>query len=113
MSGKRVDVSAREPGDGLPCCTALGTLACSGVAFLLDSYSFETGTWRWGETPLNNLFIPLVLAPPFFVYLLSKLRELAIALPRAQHRRVDRRADLVPQQARLHHPCRRLSGTRQ
>ncbi|BCH23518.1 GGDEF domain-containing protein [Mesorhizobium sp. L-8-10] len=57
----------------------LGTLCCIAVAFAIDSYSFETGTWRWGEKPLNNLIIPLILAPPFFFYLLSKQRELAIA----------------------------------
>jgi diguanylate cyclase (GGDEF)-like protein len=59
--------------------TTLGTLACIVVAFAIDSYSFETETWRWGENPWNNLIIPLVLAPPFFFYLLSKLRELAVA----------------------------------
>ena len=78
MFGKRFDLSARSWGR-VALFSALGTLACSCVAFMLDSYSFETGTWRWGETPLNNIFIPLVVAPPFFVYLLSKLRELAIA----------------------------------
>lgn len=59
--------------------SVLGTLCCIAVAFAIDSYSFETGAWRWGSQPLNNVIIPLVLAPPFFVYLLSKLRELAIA----------------------------------
>jgi len=59
--------------------TAFGTLLCIAVAFAIDGYSFETGTWRWGESPWNNLIIPLVLAPPFFFYLLRKLRELAIA----------------------------------
>ena len=78
MFAKRLDLSARGWGRVVLFST-LGTLACSCVAFILDSYSFETGTWRWGETPLNNIFIPLVVAPPFFVYLLSKLRELAIA----------------------------------
>ncbi|MBO6718349.1 MAG: GGDEF domain-containing protein [Rhizobiaceae bacterium] len=58
--------------------TALGTLVCIAVAFAIDSYSFVEG-WRWGDDPLNNLIIPLVLAPPFFYFLLSKLRELAIA----------------------------------
>jgi diguanylate cyclase len=78
MFAKRLDLSARSWGR-VALFSALGTLACSCVAFMLDSYSFETGTWRWGEKPLNNIFIPLVVAPPFFVYLLSKLRELAIA----------------------------------
>lgn len=58
---------------------ALGTLCCIVVAFAVDSYSWETGGWRWGEQPLNNLIIPLLLAPPFFVYLLNKQRQLAIA----------------------------------
>lgn len=57
----------------------LGTLCCIAVAFAIDSYSFETGTWRWGTQPFNNLIIPLLLAPPFFSYLLAKQRELAIA----------------------------------
>ena len=78
MFGKRLDLSARGWGRVM-LFSASGTLVCSCVLSLLDSYSFETGTWRWGETPLNNIFIPLVVAPPFFVYLLSKLRELAIA----------------------------------
>lgn len=59
--------------------TGLGTLCCIAVAFGIDGYSFETGAWAWGARPLNNLVIPLVLAPPFFFYLLSKLRELAEA----------------------------------
>jgi diguanylate cyclase (GGDEF)-like protein len=59
--------------------TALGTVVCIAVAFVVDSYSFTTGTWRWGSDPINNLLIPLLLAPPFFFILLSKQRELAIA----------------------------------
>ena len=59
--------------------TTLGTVACIIVAFAVDSYSFATRSWRWGERPLNNVIIPLILAPPFFYFLLSKLRELAIA----------------------------------
>lgn len=59
--------------------TALGTIFCIAVAFGIDSYSWQTGTWRWGSNPLNNLVIPLVLAPPIFFFLLSKLRELANA----------------------------------
>jgi diguanylate cyclase (GGDEF)-like protein len=77
VSPLQLDFSAR----GRPrvyLLTVLGTLLCIGVAFLLDSYSLEEG-WRWGEDPINNLIIPLVLAPPFFYLLLSKLRELAIA----------------------------------
>ena len=59
--------------------TALGTAACIAVAFAVDSYSFETGRWRWGSDPLNNLLIPLILAPPFFFVLLDKMRQLAVA----------------------------------
>lgn len=59
--------------------TAVGTCFCIAAAFAIDSYSFETGMWRWGDDPINNLIIPLVLAPPSFFFLLSKLRELSIA----------------------------------
>lgn len=59
--------------------TILGTLLCIGVAFAIDSYSFSTGTWQLAERFLNNLLIPLLLAPPLLFLLLSKLRELAIA----------------------------------
>jgi diguanylate cyclase (GGDEF)-like protein len=59
--------------------TVLGTAFCIVIALFLDSYSFQTGSWRWGTSPWNNVIIPLVLAPPFFFYLLGKLRELAIA----------------------------------
>ncbi|MBX3583335.1 MAG: GGDEF domain-containing protein [Rhizobiaceae bacterium] len=58
--------------------TILGTACCIAVAFAVDSYSFQNG-WQLGPRPLNNLIIPLLLAPPFFFYLLSKLRQLAIA----------------------------------
>ena len=58
--------------------TVLGTAVCIAVAFIVDSYSVEDG-WRWGEAPVNNVLIPLLVAPPFFFYLLSKLRQLAIA----------------------------------
>jgi diguanylate cyclase (GGDEF)-like protein len=75
---KRIDWSAR--GWARVCFfTALGTVFCIAAAFILDSYSISTGEWRWGEKPVNNLIIPLLLAPPFFYYLLSKLRELSIA----------------------------------
>ncbi|MCR5858197.1 GGDEF domain-containing protein [Mesorhizobium sp. J428] len=59
--------------------TIFGTLFCIAAAFAIDSYSFETGTWQLGEKPLNNFIIPLVVAPPIFYFLLSKLRELSIA----------------------------------
>jgi diguanylate cyclase (GGDEF)-like protein len=59
--------------------TAVGTCFCIAVAFAFDSYSMKTNSWTWGARPINNLIIPLLLAPPLFYYLLSKLRELSIA----------------------------------
>jgi diguanylate cyclase len=59
--------------------TVLGTLICIVMAFAIDGYSVESGTWGLGEEPVNNLIIPLVVAPPFFLFLLSKLRELSLA----------------------------------
>ncbi|MFZ2100493.1 MAG: GGDEF domain-containing protein [Oricola sp.] len=59
--------------------TALGTAICIAFAFAFDSYSFATGTWRLGADPVNNFIIPLLIAPPFFFFLLSKMRQLAIA----------------------------------
>lgn len=78
MAFGRLDLSARGKAR-VYVGTILGTLFCIVAAFAIDSYSFETGTWRWGANPINNLVIPLVLAPPFFFFLLSKLRELSIA----------------------------------
>lgn len=78
MSGMRWDWSARGRAR-VYALTALGTFVCICFAFAFDSYSFETGQWRWGTDPTNDLLIPLLIAPPFFYFLLSKLRELAIA----------------------------------
>jgi diguanylate cyclase len=78
MFGKRLDLSARSWGRVI-LFSCIGTFICIFVALAIDSFSFETGSWRWGATPWNNVIIPLVLAPPFFVYLLTKLRELAVA----------------------------------
>lgn len=78
MARQRLDFSAR----GKPrvyLLTAVGTLFCILAAFAIDSYSFDTGVWRWGGEPLKNLVIPLLLAPPLLFLLLSKLRELSIA----------------------------------
>lgn len=58
---------------------ALGTLCCIVLAFTIDSYSVAEERWRIGPTPWNNVIIPLLIAPPFFLYLLSKVRQLAIA----------------------------------
>lgn len=78
MFKRRLDLSPTSWGR-VVVLSALGTLGCIIVAFAIDSYSFETGSWRWGTQPLNNVVIPLVLAPPIIGYLLSKLRELALA----------------------------------
>lgn len=59
--------------------TFVGTCFCIAAAFLIDSYSWTTGVWTWGDRPSNNFVIPVVLAPPLFYYLLSKLRELSLA----------------------------------
>lgn len=59
--------------------TALGTIACISFAFAFDSFSFRTGHWRWGTDPVNDLVIPLIVAPPILLFLLTKLRQLAIA----------------------------------
>ncbi len=59
--------------------TILGTLICIAIAFAVDSFSFATWTWRWGSDPINNLIIPLLVAPPFFFMLLAKMRQLSIA----------------------------------
>ena len=59
--------------------TALGTVACIVLAFTFDSYSFARGEWHWGSDPINDFLIPLAIAPPFFYFLLSKLRQLALA----------------------------------
>ncbi len=95
-----VFVSARVRGKGIPCevtelrdwldlsaggkgrvvvFTILGTLCCIAVALAFDSYSFETGAWALKDRWMNNIVIPLILAPGFFAFLLAKLRELAIA----------------------------------
>ena len=59
--------------------TIVGTLCCIVLAFTIDSYSFAEARWRLGANPINDVIIPLTIAPPFFFYLLSKLRQLAMA----------------------------------
>jgi diguanylate cyclase len=59
--------------------TAMGTAACVALALLIDSYSFVTGEWDLADRWTNNILIPIVVAPPFFYMLLSKVRELALA----------------------------------
>lgn len=78
MSGMRLDWSSRGR-TRVYALSALGTFACILFAFAFDSYSFETGRWHWGTDPVNDLLIPLIIAPPFFLLLLGKVRQLAIA----------------------------------
>ena len=81
MFGKRFDLSARGWGRVVLCLCALGTLVVHPASPSCHrQLSFETGTWRWGEPPRGTtLSFRSCWRPPFFVYLLSKLRELAIA----------------------------------
>lgn len=74
----RIDFSRRGWGR-VVLWTSLGTLFCVVAAFLLDSYSFESGVWAWGTDPIKNLLIPLIIAPPLLFYLTRQQRELAIA----------------------------------
>jgi diguanylate cyclase len=75
---KAFDLSARS-WTRVILLTIVGTLCCIVFAFTFDSYSFEESLWRLGASPKNDVIIPLLIAPPFFFYLLSKLRQLAIA----------------------------------
>ncbi len=59
--------------------TVVGTLACIGIAFAVDGWSSESGRWELPERWHNNLIIPLIVAPPFFLFLLAKLRALSLA----------------------------------
>lgn len=74
----RIDWSARGKAR-VWALMVLGTLVCIAVAFLVDSYDFSAGGFRPGVDPVNNVVIPLLLAPPFFYLLLDKMRQLAIA----------------------------------
>jgi diguanylate cyclase len=75
---KRIDLSATS-WLRIYVLTTLGTLACIVIAFAIDGYSFEAGRWQLPERWFNNLLIPLIVAPPAFFFLLSKLRELSLA----------------------------------
>ena len=59
--------------------TVVGTVICIVFAYTFDNYSFDAGTWKWDLRPNSNLYIPLLLAPPFFFLLLNKTRQLAVA----------------------------------
>ena len=87
--------------------TALGTAFCIAVAYAIDGYSKD---WQWGPGTSNNFVIPLVLAPPFFFYLLSKLRQLALAHQALTILASIGRTDRVPEPACLHVAGRGLSA---
>ena len=78
MRRLRFDLSARG-WNRVFFLTICGTLFCIGISFFVDGYSFRHNKWQLGSDPLNDLVIPLLLAPPFFSYLLCKQRELANA----------------------------------
>lgn len=73
-----VDLSAKGKGR-VAVFTVLGTLCCVAIALFVDSFSFSTGVFALKDRWTNNILIPLIIAPPFFVFLLVKLRQLAIA----------------------------------
>ncbi len=58
--------------------TVLGTAICVALALTIDSYTIAGG-WQFTAGWANNIIIPIVVAPPFFLFLLSKLRELSLA----------------------------------
>lgn len=64
--------------------TALGTVVCIIVALCFDSLSLRDMRWEWGPRPWNNVLVPLVLAPPFFYLLLTKVRALSVARHRIE-----------------------------
>lgn len=78
MRSDWLDMSARGKGRVVAFAT-LGTLCCILVSLVFDSFSFETGQWSLSDRWVNNIIIPLLLAPGFFTFLLVKLRDLAIA----------------------------------
>lgn len=59
--------------------TIAGTVLCIAAALAFDSFSWKTGTWRWGSDPWNDVLIPGLLAPPLLFALLNQMRQLALA----------------------------------
>lgn len=60
--------------------TILGTLACITIALFVDSFNFLTlEEASRNRAILTNILLPTFLAAPTLFFLLSKLRELAIA----------------------------------
>ena len=95
VSRHRPDFSPE--GWGRRAFTVLGTAFCIAVAYAINGYSKD---WQWGPPPSNNFVIPLMVAPPFF--LSAQQAAPAGARPSgADHPRLDRRADRMPEPARL------------
>jgi hypothetical protein len=71
MGKLRFDLSAQS-WERVFFLTICGTLFCIGVAFSVDSYSFQDNSWRLGLSPVNDLLIPLL--PGAAVLLLPALQ---------------------------------------
>lgn len=66
--------------------TAIGTLGCVAVALFVDSFNFHNLTpeaLRWSIA--LDILVPIGLATPILFFLLSKLRDLAIAHELLRH----------------------------
>lgn len=60
--------------------TALGAIACSAVALFIDSFNYASyDPDQLARAIVTSIVVPIVLATPILFFLLSKLRELAIA----------------------------------
>jgi diguanylate cyclase len=60
--------------------TIVGTLACIAIALYVDSFNFMTlNEAARNRAIMTNVLLPTFLAAPMLFYLLSKLRELALA----------------------------------
>jgi diguanylate cyclase len=59
--------------------TIVGTLLAIATVVAVDSSPLFDGQWRLGgKSPLRNVFLPAIAAPPILYYLFRKLPQLAI-----------------------------------
>ncbi len=66
--------------------TALGTIACIAVALFVDSFNFPSlDPDQLARAIATDIIVPTLLAVPIIFFLLSKLRELAIAHEQLRH----------------------------
>ena len=75
----RIDLSPTSWGRVIA-VTVVGTAVCIAAAFFVDSYNFASlspEALRWAK--LTDFFLPLVLGGSFFLFLMWKMRQLAIA----------------------------------